>query len=274
MKIKRILTNNAVVIENTNKNEQIVCGKGIAYKKRIGEEIDESLINQTFVLIPDSRFSSQLEHLLTNLPLDYVCLSNDIVKMAELTMGIKLNGSLVISLADHIYEMMRRYKENILISNGLMYEIQRFYEKEYEIGLLAKEIIEKNFHVELPNDEAAYIAMHIVNAQTDESTMEETMKMTKIIQETVRIVRLFFSVEFDENSGYYYRFITHMKYFARRILRGEVSDENSELAGIIFEKYKRAYECTRKIEGFLIDKYNYHISEEKKCILQFIFIQL
>ena len=127
MKINRILTNNAVVIMNENGNEQIVCGKGIAYKKKPGEEIDESLINQTFVLMPDSNLSKQLEQLLTDIPLEYVCLSNDIVKMVEVTMGTQLSGSLVISLADHIYETMRRYRENILISNGLIWEIQRFY---------------------------------------------------------------------------------------------------------------------------------------------------
>lgn len=32
MQILRILTNNAVVILGENKKEQIVCGKGIAYK--------------------------------------------------------------------------------------------------------------------------------------------------------------------------------------------------------------------------------------------------
>ena len=269
MKINRILTNNAVVIMNENGNEQIVCGKGIAYKKKPGEEIDESLINQTFVLMPDSNLSKQLEQLLTDIPLEYVCLSNDIVKMGEVTMGTQLSGSLVISLADHIYETMRRYRENILISNGLIWEIQRFYEKEYEIGLLAKEMVEKTFHVELPNDEAAYIAMHIVNAETDNSSMEETMKVTKIIQDTIRIVRLFFGIEFDENSGYYYRFLTHLKYFARRVLRGEenTDDNNSELAKIIFDKYASAYECTKKIESHLREKSNYQISDEEKMYL-------
>ncbi len=36
MRINRILTNNAVVVTNENGNDQIVCGKEIAYKKRSG----------------------------------------------------------------------------------------------------------------------------------------------------------------------------------------------------------------------------------------------
>lgn len=268
MKINRILTNNAVVVTNLSGNDQIVCGKGIGFKKRSGDEIDETLINQTFVLIPDGNLSTQLEQLLVDIPLEYVSLSNNIVKMAKVSMGVKLNDSLIISLADHIFETMRRYKENILISNGLIYEIQRFYEKEFEIGLLAKEMIEKTFDVKLPDDEAAYIAMHIVNAQTDNSTMEETMKMTKIIQDIIRIVRLFFSIQFDEKSGYYYRFLTHLKYFSRRVLRQEtVKEEKSDLADIIFQKYASAYECTKKIEKYLISNLNYCISEEEKMYI-------
>ena len=50
MQILRILTNNAVVILGENKKEQIVCGKGIAYKKRPGDNIDTTLINQVFSL--------------------------------------------------------------------------------------------------------------------------------------------------------------------------------------------------------------------------------
>ena len=49
MIIKRVLTNNAVVISENDK-EKIVCGKGIAFKKKPGMEIDESLINQVFTL--------------------------------------------------------------------------------------------------------------------------------------------------------------------------------------------------------------------------------
>ncbi|MCH1939842.1 BglG family transcription antiterminator LicT [Holdemania massiliensis] len=269
MKIHRILTNNAAVVINENGNDQIVCGKGIAYKKKCGEEIDPTLVTQMFVMMPDSKLFSQLEQLLTDIPLDYVILSHEIVKMARVSMGLKLSDSLIISLADHIYGTMRRYREGFSISNGLMWEIQRFYEKEYEIGLLAKEMIEKKFQIELPLDEAAYIAMHIVNAETKDSTLDETMRITKLIQDIIKIIRMFFKVELDESSGYYYRFITHLKYFARRILRNEEVGEqdNSELSKLIFEKYKSAYACSEKIEQFLLDKFDYRISDEEKMYL-------
>ena len=49
MRIERILTNNALVVldENTcmeKKREKIVCGKGIGFKKRAGDDLDPTLV--------------------------------------------------------------------------------------------------------------------------------------------------------------------------------------------------------------------------------------
>ena len=162
MKIKRILTNNAVITLNEKKKEQIICGKGIAYKKKAGDEVDISQIDKIFVLMPNDSLQKQMEQLLTDIPLKYVELSNDIVNMARLSMNMILSDSLIISLADHLWATVSRLKEGVNISNGLKWEIRRFYEREYEVGLLALEMSKKVLCMDLPEDEAAYIAMHIV----------------------------------------------------------------------------------------------------------------
>ena len=41
MVIDRILNNNVVIIKDNNGKEVVVCGKGIAFKKKNGDEIDE-----------------------------------------------------------------------------------------------------------------------------------------------------------------------------------------------------------------------------------------
>ena len=49
MRIDRILNNNVVIIKDENGEEQVVCGKGIAYKKKAGDLLSEKLINKVFV---------------------------------------------------------------------------------------------------------------------------------------------------------------------------------------------------------------------------------
>ena len=39
-----ILTNNALVVLDEKKREKIVCGKGIGFKKRAGDDLDPTLV--------------------------------------------------------------------------------------------------------------------------------------------------------------------------------------------------------------------------------------
>ena len=38
MIIQRILNNNVVIVKNKKGQEEIVCGKGIAFKKKVGKD--------------------------------------------------------------------------------------------------------------------------------------------------------------------------------------------------------------------------------------------
>lgn len=269
MRIQRVLTNNALVVVDEKNSERIVCGKGIGFKRRVGEWLEPSLVEKTYMLASDSRVAGQLEKLLTELPMEYVELSERIVKMAKLTLGQELSDSLIISLADHIYYTLQRLRDGVVITNGLTWEIKQFYEKEFELGLLAGDMVEETFGVVLPEAEAACIAMHIVNGESEGAGMEETFQITKMIQDVLNIVSRVFAVEFDTNSGYYYRFVTHLKFFARRVLRGEqyVEASGEELTEIVFAKYMEAFRCAGKVNEFLKKQYQYHLSREELMYL-------
>lgn len=100
-------------------------------------------------------------------------------------------------------------------------EIRRFYREEYEIGLWALGQIAEEFKVRLPEDEAGFIALHIANAEMDEQKMHNMYEITRIMQEISNIVKYHFQMEFDEDDVYYYRFIPHLKFFAKRLMEAE-----------------------------------------------------
>lgn len=50
MKLVKILNNNAAVALNEKGQEIVVMGKGIAFRYRIGDEIDYSIVDKTFSL--------------------------------------------------------------------------------------------------------------------------------------------------------------------------------------------------------------------------------
>ena len=246
MIIHRILNNNVIITLDKDEKECVVCGKGIAFKKKIGDEVDSKEVNKVFVL-KDQGMNEKFKQLLLNIPLDHVKLADEIIHLAETKLGKRLNDSLIISLSDHIYTAISRYLEGISMKSAMIWDIKRFYEDEFEIGMNALD----------------------VNAEMDESNMEQIIDITRIMQEISNIVKYYFRVEFDINSVYYYRFITHLKFFAQRLVLGKTIDDESNdgLLDVVKIKYHTSYKCVGKINDYIKGKYNYELSPEEQLYL-------
>ena len=90
MRICRILTNNALVVLDEKGKEQIVCGKGIGYKKRPGDNVDDKLVETVYVKEGDQSFE-QIRRTLEALPEEYLLLAQHIVEAANVSLNMKLN---------------------------------------------------------------------------------------------------------------------------------------------------------------------------------------
>ena len=265
MEISKVLNNNvAVVIENNE--EKIVMGRGICFKKKTGDTIEPATIDKVFYL-HNQEVLSRFKELVVDIPLEYLEIGEEIMDEARLSLGKALNDNIYISMVDHIYTAVIRAKDDILVKNALLWDIQRFYKEEYQIGKKALEIIEKKTGVLLPNDEAGFIALHIVNGQLDED-VHDMYEITKIMQEIENIVRYHFKIEFNEESAYYYRFITHLKFFAQRLVEHKKQNkQEDDLLEVVQVKYANAYQCVEKIAMYIKNQYNYELYDEEKLYL-------
>lgn len=266
VKIIKVLNNNVVVSEK-NKQEVIVMGRGIAFNKRTGDDLQDKQIEKIFTL-EDEDITKKFITLISDIPMEYMDISEKIIKYAKLELGKKLNDSIYISLTDHIHFAIERHKDNLPIKNGLLWETKHLYKEEFEIGLEALNMICDQFNVILPEDEAAFIALHLVNAQLNED-MTNIMDMTKVIQDILTIVKYHLKIDFDENSLNYYRFVTHLKFFAHRLVKGTHYSNNNEddLLQVIKAKYSEAYRCSEKIKRFVENQYRYELTEEEMLYL-------
>ncbi|WP_334212291.1 PRD domain-containing protein [Clostridium paraputrificum] len=94
------------------------------------------------------------------------------------------------------------------------------------------------------------------------------MNMTKVMQEILNIVKYHYRIDFDEESLSYYRFITHLKFFAQRLFNGKTyTDKDDEIYDMIKIKYPIAHECVKKVEKFIKEKYTYDLTKEEKLYL-------
>jgi len=53
MIIQKIFNNNAIVAKDAFREEFVVMGKGVGFKKSVGDALDENLIEKLFILKPN-----------------------------------------------------------------------------------------------------------------------------------------------------------------------------------------------------------------------------
>lgn len=267
MLIDKVINNNLVRSHKDGK-EVLVMGKGLGFKKVVSDVIDESLIERIYV-IEGKEKRSHLEELISKIPYQYVQTANEVITYISNYLDKKLDDSIWLSVTDHISFAIERAEKGIPVRNALLWEISRFYNHEFLIGKEALRIINKRHGVELPDDEAGFIALHIVNAQMgDEAKMQETMHMTKALQKILHIVKYHYGIELNESSLHYERFVTHLKYFLQRIVKGKkVLNEDLGFIEVIRSKYPNEYKCAKRIEEYVNKEFNCDLSEDELIYL-------
>ncbi|MTD25818.1 BglG family transcription antiterminator LicT [Erwinia sorbitola] len=266
MKIAKVLNNNVVIVHDEQGHEQVVMGRGLAFKKRSGDELDPALVEKTFAL-KSHELSGRLSEMLSEIPLEVVIASECIIALAREQLATTLHDSLAIALTDHVNFALTRHQQNLPIRNVLQWEIRSLYPKEYAIGLSALDIIEKRLKVRLPEDEAGFIALHLVNVQLG-SEMPAVMHITKFMQEILHIVKYQLQLDYQTDALSYNRFVTHLKFFSQRMLgkRGVYSDDES-LHDVVRDRYPEAYKCVEKIDRHVMKNYNYTLGNEERMFL-------
>ena len=238
----------------------------MGFKAKEGSTIDEDKIEKVFRLDSQNTMD-KFKELLENLPMEHVQISAEIIGYAKEVLNRPINPNVYITLTDHINFALERYKQKMMFSNPLIREVRSFYHAEYLIGEYAIAMIERDLGVKLPVDEAASIALHIVNAEYD-APMGDTIKITNLIQQVLEVVREYFSIELDEQSLSYERFITHLRFLAQRVFTGEhMNLDNLEFQEVIDRLYPEEYACSQKIQALIKLQYRHQVTEEEVAYL-------
>lgn len=268
VEITKILNNNVVLSKNDDNQEIVVMGKGLAFQKKVGEAVDTTKIEKTFVLETEG-IAEKLAKLLKDTSELYLNISSRIIQYAQDLLPYKLDEYLYVALTDHISFAISRHNQGINLKNPMLWEIRKYYKQEYQIAQKALEIIEKETGVVLGEDEAASIALHLVNSQLSGENMAAAIQITEMVNTILNIVKYHFKMELDEESVNYERFLTHLRFFAIRFIRKETRDESVDdfFYGQIKQKYADAYACTKKITTYLENNFKWTISGDEEVYL-------
>jgi len=251
IKIKKVLNSSVVLAEDEQKKEFILFGKGIGYGQKVGNIIKENQADQMFFPVENIKVKEFIG-LLDSIPPEFIELTQQIVSYAEDKLKTNLNTSIYFMLMDHLNFAVERYHKGINITNKVYWEIKNYYAEEFEIGVYALKLMNDKFNIDLPIEEAANIAFHLINAQGEQKESRNGMRYARMIGSIVNLTRYSFNIDLDEDNIHYTRFITHVKFFVERFYSDKMLDDKDN---VLFKQlaslYPQAMDGAFKIKDYI-----------------------
>ena len=250
MNIKKIFNNNVVVSSLEDGTEIIVTGAGVGFKKKVGDLIDENLISKKYFVQDDQR--DKYNQILNKTSIEYFKISEEIIEKANEVLNTQVNDSIILALTSHIEFAVQREKQGIKLPNLILNETKQLYREEFEFGLWAIDEIEKRIGIKLPEDEAGYIAIHIING-LENSQKDEGINILEFSKQVIQII--------EE--------VHHLKFFVQRILRKETYNDSDieDMYKLVNKNYNKPKVCTEEIAALVLDRFEYKISKEEELYL-------
>ena len=193
---------------------------------------------------------------------------NDIIAYGEATLHMSVSDYLYLTLLDHLDFAIKRMKKDQFIKSPLAWEVKKFYPDHYQIGLQAVSIIQDTMGLLCPVDEAVAIALHFINLQNDAASAADMFKVMETVKDILAIIKYHFHVNFEEDSMNYMRLVTHLQYFATRLIKQDIyASDEQELNQQIKTLYPQAYSCVNKIRVYVRDTFQNELTNDEETYL-------
>lgn len=267
MKIQKILNYSVLLVRDDSGEESILLGKGIGFGHKAGDEIVRQPSDRVFIPLSNPDAQKMME-LFASIPPEFIEITQEIVRDAETTLKTTLSPHIYLVLTDHLHFAVQRQQQGIVVTNRVFWEIKNFYRQEFQVGLRALVQMKERLSVDLPEEEAANIAFHIVNATKDTSSHYDAMKAAKLIGTIVNIVTYTMNCKLDRESVHYSRFINHLQFFAERYYSGKLLDSTDDFLYLQMQNaYPAAITCGERIRAYLERNEEIYLPNEEVAYL-------
>ena len=263
MKAIKVFNHNAVSTVMPDGREAIVLGKGIGFQKRPGDPVEERRIEKVYYV--QDEMQTKFLQMLQDVEPSVMRSAEQILAMAE-DAGFSMSNQATISLIDHIGFAIERQKKGIQLPNLLLNETQLLYQKEYDLGRRSLKIIEDCCGITLPEDEAGYIALHLVTISVDRNAAYFSLKF---IKGALDIVRETYRIDLQQNSLDTMRLTTHLKFLAQRIQQHTPwgGNEDEPMYRYMLARDPRHQTCIDRLTAYIRENFSYELSQQEKFYL-------
>lgn len=260
VEIAQVFNNNSALVNLGDHRQAIVKGKGIAFRRTKGNEIDSSKVEKVFYLNTKTA-QENLYFLIKDIPIDIVTTTYEIIDYAIKKFDYNVLDYAYITLGDHIFGSYQRILSHTY-QESLIPDMSNQYPIEYLISHHALNIIYKNMHVKFPESETKSIALHFINAKGAESQKSDlkedtTKEINQIVKSILNANKIF---RIDANSNYFDRFMIHLQYLAGRL--NDSDDDDKEFSENLEKEMKKSYPGSFKIAKEIYDSLQSQLSVE------------
>jgi beta-glucoside operon transcriptional antiterminator len=263
MKISKVINNNVVLISGTE--EKLIMGKGIGFGKKSGDEVSPEKIEKVFSmdesepLNADTTYKAQV--------LQCVKVLDEVQRYAYENFDITFTKKTYMNLFDHMLFSFERKKFNMDLKNTLLDEIKTLYKEEFQIGLYAVKLMKEEMGIEMPEDEAGFIALNLKNS-LDKQSMSVTLQKTMVIGEVIDIIENELKMRLDIHPHHYERLVRHLKDLCdRMITKAEIRADDTELLNFLKQTYPIPFNCAIKVGTHLKNSYEFKFTDSEKAYL-------
>ena len=246
MQAVKVFNNNAVSVIMPDGREAILVGNGLGFGRRPGDVIDKSRVSKVYYVQNE--------------------LQTKFLKMLDNVTPQVMQAAERISLVDHISFALERVEKGTFLPNLMLSETRMLYPKEYAVGQRALELVRQFCGVQLPEDEAGYIALHLVAGAADGALAYDTVKFVMAVKE---IICDTYHCTFEEESLETIRLTVHLKFLAARILRHTPwQDAGLEsMYTVLLQRDSRNEVCLQRINAYLRQEFDYELDHQEQVYL-------
>ena len=246
MQAVKVFNNNAVSVVMPDGREAILVGNGLGFGRRPGDVIDKSRVSKVYYVQNE--------------------LQTKFLKMLDNVTPQVMQAAERISLVDHISFALERVEKGTFLPNLMLSETRMLYPKEYAVGQRALELVRQFCGVQLPEDEAGYIALHLVAGAADGALAYDTVKFVMAVKE---IICDTYHCTFEEESLETIRLTVHLKFLAARILRHTPwQDAGLEsMYTVLLQRDSRNEVCLQRINAYLRQEFDYELDHQEQVYL-------
>ena len=252
--------NHNVVLAEHHGIEKILIKKGLGFSAKAGDRIPASTDLERIFVIENPETNQQFKQLITKIDDRLVGTCEEVLHLISSATGELLDEEMHVRLTDHIAFTVFRLQNNDKIENPFMIEIETLYQKELAIAKEAIKLLEQALDLEIPEEEAGFIALHIHSLKTKDQ-LSNTVKYAYICNSALEIIEDELKVEIDRKSIDYARFVSHVRYAVERMLK-KITIKN-ELLTAIKKTYKESYGLAKLVGKMMEEELYAKVPEEE-----------